>query len=147
MCQARPQSLAILSSSSPQIKKNRDVLSWVYLKAISSPPSPSPGPLEASLTENRRTRTVKLTYHDEAHLAHSLLMVIVHLAHQCIAQMHSNTLDRLILTGRAEDAKQQLIYPAVLELQFLRDAEVAEGQTAVPLHLGQVGRQAEHVQG
>lgn len=92
-------------------------------------------------------RAGKHTYHDKAHLAHSLLVVIVHLADQGIAQVHGNPLDGLVLPGRAEDAKQELIHPAILELQFLGDAEVAEGQTAVPLHLGQVGRQAELIQG
>lgn len=103
-----------------------------------------PPPLSS---EHRRIKAVKLTYHNEAHLAHGLLVVIVHLADEGIAQVHSDTLDRLVLAGGAEDAEQELVHAAVLELQLLGDAEVAEGQTAVPLHLGQGGRQAEHVQG
>lgn len=69
------------------------------------------------------------------------------MADEGIAQVHSNALDRLVLAGGAEDAEQELVHAAILELQLLGDAEVAEGQTAVPLHLGQGGRQAEHVQG
>lgn len=76
------------------------------------------------------------THHDEAHLAHGLLVVIVHLADQGVAQVHGDALDRLVLPSGVEDAEQELVDPAVLELQLLRDAEVAEGQAAVPLDLG-----------
>lgn len=80
--------------------------------------------------------TPACTHHHEAHLAHGLLVVIVHLADQGVAQVHSDALDRLVLPDGVEDAEQQLVDPAVLELQLLGDAEVAEGQAAVPLDLG-----------
>lgn len=76
-------------------------------------------------------------YLDEAHLAHSLLVVVVHLADQRVAEMHSDPLDGLVLPGRFQDLQQQLVDPAVLELQLLRDAEVTERQAAVPLDLQQ----------
>lgn len=76
------------------------------------------------------------THHNEAHLAHGLLVVIVHLADQGVAQVHGDALDRLVLPSGVEDAEQELVDPAVLELQLLGDAEVAEGQAAVPLDLG-----------
>lgn len=63
-------------------------------------------------------------------------MVIVHLADQGVAQVHGDALDRLVLPRGAEDAEQELVDPAVLELQLLGDAEVAEGQATVPLDLG-----------
>lgn len=85
------------------------------------------------------------TYHHKAHLAHGLLVVIVHLADQGVAQVHSDALDRLVLPRGVEDAEQELVDPAVLEFQLLRDAEVAEGQAAVPLDLGQAGRQRDTV--
>lgn len=76
------------------------------------------------------------TNHDKPHLAHSFLVVIVHLADQGIAKVHSDALDGLILPALVEDAEQQLVDTAVLELQLLGDAEVAQRQAAVPLHLG-----------
>lgn len=76
------------------------------------------------------------THHNEAHLAHGLLVVVVHLADQGIAQVHGDALDRLVLPRGVEDAEQELVNSAVLELQLLGDAEVTEGQTAVPLDLG-----------
>lgn len=87
------------------------------------------------------------THHNKAHLAHGLLVVIVHLADQGVAQVHGDALDRLVLPRGVEDAEQELIDTAVLELQLLRDAEVAERQAAVPLDLGEARRQAEHSQG
>lgn len=66
-------------------------------------------------------------------------MVIVHLADQGVAQVHGDALDRLVLPGGVENAEQELVDPAVLEFQLLRNAEVAEGQAAVPLDLGQDG--------
>lgn len=100
---------------------------------------PQPRSPEALLTEDRMARAGKHTYHHEAHLAHGLLVVIVHLADQGVAQVHGDALDRLVLPRGAEDAEQKFVHAAVLELQLLGDAEVAQGQTAVPLHLGQVG--------
>lgn len=79
------------------------------------------------------------TYHDKAHFAHGLLVVVVHLADQGIAQVHGDALDGLVLPCGVEDAEQELIHAAVLELQLLGDAEVAEGQAAVPLHLRGTG--------
>lgn len=87
------------------------------------------------------------THHDKAHLAHGLLVVIVHLADQRVAQVHGDALDRLVLPRGVEDAEQELVDAAVLELQLLRDAEVAERQAAVPLDLGEARRQVEHSQG
>lgn len=87
------------------------------------------------------------THHDKAHLAHGLLVVVVHLADQGVAQVHGDALDRLVLPRGVEDAEQELVDSAVLELQLLGDAEVAEGQAAVPLDLGGARRQAEHSQG
>lgn len=51
--------------------------------------------------------------------------------------MHSDALDRLILPALVEDVQQQLVDSAVLELQLLRNAEVAQCQAAVSLYLGQ----------
>lgn len=76
------------------------------------------------------------TNHDKTHLAHSFFMIVVHLADQSITEVHSNALDRLILPALVEDVQQQLIYSAVLELQLLRNAEVAQCEAAVPLYLG-----------
>lgn len=45
------------------------------------------------------------THHNEAHLAHGLLVVIVHLADQGVAQVHGNALDRLVLPCGVEDAE------------------------------------------
>lgn len=79
------------------------------------------------------------THHNEAHLAHGLLVVVVHLADQGVAQVHGDALDRLVLPRGVEDAEQELVDSAVLELQLLGNAEVTEGQTAVPLDLGGMG--------
>lgn len=87
----------------------------------------------------------KGTHHNKAHLAHGLLVVVVHLADEGVAQVHGDALDRLVLARGAEDAQQELVDPAVLEFQLLRDAEVTEGQTAVPLDLGRAGRQGSTV--
>lgn len=76
------------------------------------------------------------TNHDKTHLAHSFFMIVVHLADQSITEVHGNALDRLILPALVEDVQQQLIYSAVLELQLLRNAEVAQCEAAVPLYLG-----------
>lgn len=62
-------------------------------------------------------------------------MVVVHLADQSIAEVHGDSLDGLILPGRLQDLQQQLIDAAVLELELLWDAEVAQSQAAVPLDL------------
>lgn len=78
-------------------------------------------------------------YLDKAHLPHSLLVVVVHLTHQRVAQVHSDPLDGLVLPGRLQDLQQQLVDPTVLELQLLWDAEVTQGQAAVPLNLWGVG--------
>lgn len=80
------------------------------------------------------------TNHDKPHLAHSLLMVVVHLADQGIAEVHSDALDGLILPTLVEDVQQQLVDAAVLKFQFLWDAEVTQCQAAVPLHLRREGR-------
>lgn len=85
------------------------------------------------------------THHNKAHLAHGLLVVVVHLADQGVAQVHGDALDRLVLPRGVEDAEQELVDPAVLEFQLLGDAEVTEGQTAVPLDLGRAGRQGSTV--
>ena len=87
------------------------------------------------------------THHNKAHLAHSLLVVIVHLADQGVAQVHGDALDRLVLPRGVEDAEQELVDPAVLELQLLGDAEVAEGQAAVPLDLGRGADKQSTVRG
>lgn len=77
------------------------------------------------------------TNHDKPHLAHSFFVVVVHLADQGIAEVHGDALDGLVLPALVEDVQQQLVHSAVLELQLLRNAEVTQGQAAVPLHLGQ----------
>lgn len=64
-------------------------------------------------------------------------MIVVHLADQSITEVHSDALDGLILPALVEDVQQQLVDPAVLELQFLRNAEVAQCQAAITLYLGQ----------
>lgn len=97
--------------------------------------------------ERREGQPPCCTHHDKAHLAHGLLVVVVHLADQRVAQVHGDALDRLVLPRGVEDAEQELVDAAVLELQLLRDAEVAERQAAVPLDLGEARRQAEHSQG
>jgi len=74
-------------------------------------------------------------YLDEAHLAHGLLVVVVHLTHQGVAQVHRDPLDGLVLPGRLQDLQQQLVDPTVLELQLLWNAEVTQSQAAVPLDL------------
>lgn len=74
-------------------------------------------------------------------------MVVVHLADQGVTQVHGDALDRLVLPRGVEDAEQELVDATVLELQLLRDAEVAERQAAVPLDLGEARRQVEHSQG
>lgn len=61
--------------------------------------------------------------------------MVVYLAHQSIAEMHSNSLDGLILPGWLQDFQQQLVDPTVLELQLLWNTEVAQSQAAVPLDL------------
>lgn len=82
-----------------------------------------------------------LSYLDEAHLAHSLLVVVVHLADQGVAEVHGDALDGLVLPGRLQDLQQQQVDPAVLELQLLGDAEVTQCQATVPLNLaGERGR-------
>lgn len=42
--------------------------------------------------------------------------MVVYLAHQSIAEVHSNSLDGLILPGWLQDFQQQLVDPTVLEL-------------------------------
>lgn len=64
-------------------------------------------------------------------------MVVVHLADQGVAEVHSDALDGLVLPALVEDVEQQLVHAAVLELQLLGNAEVTQSQAAVPLHLGQ----------
>lgn len=87
------------------------------------------------------------THHNEAHLAHGLLVVIVHLADQGVAQVYGNALDRLVLPCGVKDAEQELVDPAVLEFQLFGDAEIAEGQAAVPLDLGRDGDKWSTVRG
>lgn len=87
------------------------------------------------------------THHHKAHLAHGLLVVVVHLADQGVAQVHGDALDGLVLAAGVEDAQQELVDPAVLELQLLGDAKVAQGQAAVALHLGRAGGKARGGQG
>lgn len=55
-------------------------------------------------------------YLDKSHLSHSLLVMIVHLADQSVAEVHSNSLDGLILPGWLQDFQQQLVDASVLEL-------------------------------
>lgn len=75
-------------------------------------------------------------------------MIVVHLTDQSIAEMHSNSLDGLILPGWLQDFQQQLVDPTVLELQLLWNTEVTQSQAAVPLDLvwdkeGDTGRFTE----
>lgn len=76
-----------------------------------------------------------MSYLNKSHLPHSLLVVVVHLADQSVAEVDSDSLDGLVLPGRLQDLQQQLVDPAVLELQLLWDAEVTQSQAAVPLDL------------
>lgn len=75
------------------------------------------------------------THHHKAHLAHGLLVVVVHLAHQGVAEVDRDPLDGLVLPRGVQDVQEQFVDAAVLELQLFRDAEVAQGEAAVPLHL------------
>lgn len=77
----------------------------------------------------------KTPHLDKTHLSHSFLVMIVHLTDQSIAEVHSNPLNGLVLSGWLQDFQQQLVDPAVLKLQLLRNAEVAKSQAAVPLDL------------
>lgn len=61
--------------------------------------------------------------------------MVVHLTDQSVAQVHSNSLDGLILPGWLQDFQQQLVDPTVLELQLLWNTEVTQSQAAVPLDL------------
>lgn len=61
--------------------------------------------------------------------------MVVHLTDQSIAQVHSNSLDGLVLPSWLQDFQQQLVDPTVLELQLLRNTEVTQSQAAVPLDL------------
>lgn len=78
--------------------------------------------LQADFSTNKPEKKTKktlphcTTYFDKAHLAHGLLVVVVHLADEGVAEMHSDALDGLILPGRLQDLKQQHIDPVVLEL-------------------------------
>lgn len=74
-------------------------------------------------------------YLDKAHLPHGLLVVVVHLADQGVAEVHGDPLDGLVLPGRFQDLQQQLVDPTVLELQLLWNTEVAQSQAAVALDL------------
>lgn len=74
-------------------------------------------------------------YLHKAHLPHRLLVVVVHLADQRVAEVHGDPLDGLVLPGWFQDLQQQLIDPAVLEFQLLWNTEVAQRQAAVPLDL------------
>lgn len=80
-------------------------------------------------------KKTKPPYLDKTHLSHSFLVMIVHLADQSVAEVHGDPLDGLVLSGRLQDFQQQLVDAAVLKLQLLGNAEVAEGQAAVPLDL------------
>lgn len=61
--------------------------------------------------------------------------MVVHLTHQGVAEVNSYSLDGLVLPGRLQDFKQQLVDSTVLELQLLWDTEVTQSQAAVPLDL------------
>ena len=61
--------------------------------------------------------------------------MVVHLTDQSIAQVHSNSLDGLILPSWLQDFQQQLVDSTVLELQLLWNTEVTQSQAAVPLDL------------
>lgn len=61
--------------------------------------------------------------------------MVVHLADQSVAEVHSDSLDGLLLPGWLQDFKQQLVDATVLELQLLRNTEVTQSQAAVPLDL------------
>lgn len=61
--------------------------------------------------------------------------MVVHLTYQSIAEVNSDSLNGLILPGWLQDFQQQLVDPTVLELQLLRNTEVAQSQAAVPLDL------------
>ena len=62
-------------------------------------------------------------------------MVVVHLTDQSVAEVHSDSLDGLVLPGWLQDLQQQLVDPTVLELQLLWNTEVTQSQAAVPLDL------------
>lgn len=74
-------------------------------------------------------------YLNKSHLSNSFFVMIIHLTDQSIAQVNSNSLDGLILSGLLQDFQQQLVDPTVLELQFLWYTEVTQSQAAVPLYL------------
>lgn len=76
-------------------------------------------------------------YLNKAHLSHSFLVMVVHLTDQSVAQVDRDPLDGLVLPCWLQDLQQQLVDPGVLELQLLRDTEVAQSQAAVPLDLDQ----------
>lgn len=61
--------------------------------------------------------------------------MVVHLTDQSITEVHSNSLDGLILSGWLQDFQQQLVDPTILELQLLWNTEVTQSQAAVPLDL------------
>lgn len=87
-------------------------------------------------------------YLDKAHFPHRLLLMVGHLTDQSIAEVHSDSLDGLILPARLQDFQQQLVDPTVLELQLLWNAEVTQSQAAVPLDLAwdtQEGQQLKTV--
>lgn len=75
------------------------------------------------------------THLNEAHLADRLFVVVVHLADEGVAQVHGDALDGLVLTRRLEDLQQQQVDAMILKLQLIRNIEITQSQTAVPLDL------------
>lgn len=71
--------------------------------------------------------------------------MVVYLTDQGIAEMNSDSLDGLILSGWLQDFQEQLVDPTVLEFQLLWNTEVTQSQAAVPLDLvwGTEGTQGE----
>lgn len=87
------------------------------------------------ISKSAKEKRTSWHYPDKSHLSHSFLVMIVHLTDQSIAEVHSNSLDGLILPGWLQDFQQQLVDPTVLELQLLWNTEVTQSQAAVPLDL------------
>lgn len=99
----------------------------------------------SGIRESPKEKSTSWCYLDKTHLSHSFLVMVVHLTHQSVAEVHSNPLNRLILPCWLKDFQQQLVDTTVLELQLLWDAEVTQSQAAVPLNLmwGQGGERRQ----
>lgn len=82
-----------------------------------------------------KDKNLSLCYLNKAHLPHSLLVMVVHLTDQSVTEVHSNSLDRLVLPSWLQDLQQELVDSTVLKLQLLWDAEVTQSQAAVSLNL------------